>query len=818
MVNINGENKKIAQNTIFMYIRLFTTMFVGLYTSRIVLLTLGVSDFGIYNVVGGFLAIFTFISGSLMGATTRFLNLEMGKPNGDVNQCFNINFVLHLALASFIFLLAETIGVRYIYNNLNIEPGKLGDAMFVYQVAIITSCLGIINEPYASLFNAFERFGFLAAFDIVNTFIRLSCVILLQYYDGSALRLYAIIMSLTTVNTFIVYHWIAYRDWAYIIKLRFVRGWHYYKEVLVFSNWNLFATAALMARSAGCDLLINSFFGTAVNGAFAVSKTINNYVTSFSSNFDSASGPQITQSYSAGNIARCNYLANKLGRFCLLLFELVFFPLYIELDYILHLWLKKVPDGVLTFCQWNLLLAAVALTCGGIVQVINASGKIKWFKMTGGLLFIMCVPIGYYLYKIGAPAYSTLILFLIIDVINRVLQLVLLKYIIGYDSWGYVKEAYSKPCVIAVIMSTCLYVYSFFEVDSGLFKLFAIVACLIITSILVFTIGLTKGEKAKFFTFAKIKLNYISIKERIEWYYANFLKYHFPYLWCKKLYKESIGRPCNFSNPKDINEKILWLSFFTDTFLWTTLADKYAVREYVKDHGEEDILVPLLGKWDNAEDIYFDSLPDKFVLKPNNGSYDCCIITDKSKVDLEAIRKKMNHSLKHRFGYEGAEVHYTRMKPCIIAERLLETNDGNGLVDYKIWCFNGKPYCIFVCANRDPITHHAIFQYYDLNWQKKKENIAISYRNDSTYSSPPNLSKLLQIASKLSAGLPQCRVDLYNVDGKVYFGEMTLTSNYGMMPYFTQQTLDDMGAHCTLPSRSLSEKMKTFLSRWFPKF
>lgn len=490
-----------------MYIRLFTTMFIGLYTSRVVLLTLGVSDFGLYSVVGGVLAMFTFISGSLMSATSRFFNVEMGKPDGDVNKSFNINLVLHISLAVIIFVLAESVGIWYIYNKLNVEPGKMGDAMFVYQVAIITACLGIVNSPYASLFTAFERFGFLTSFDIVNTFIRLFMVILLQYYDGSALRFYCIIMSLTTVNTFVVYHWIAARDWAQIIKWKFVKGWNHYKEVLVFSNWNLLATVAMMARTTGSDLIINSFFGTAVNGAFAVSKTVNNYITSFSSNFDSASGPQIIQSYSAGDMSRCNYLVNKLGRFCLLLFELVFFPLYIELDFILHLWLKEVPDGVLLFCQLNLILAAVSLTCGGIMQVISASGKIKWFKIVGGIIAFVCVLAGYLLCKNGAPAYTMIVVFIVADVANRIIQLLLMKTIIGFEAGMYVREAYAKPAIIAIIMSICLYVYSLFVVCNIFAKFAAVVCCLMITAALVFFIGLTKGEQTKILNFAKNKLH-----------------------------------------------------------------------------------------------------------------------------------------------------------------------------------------------------------------------------------------------------------------------------------------------------------------------
>ena len=167
----------------------------------------------------------------------------------------------------------------------------------------------------------------------------------------------------------------------------------------------------------------------------------------------------------------------------------------------------------------------------------------------------------------------------------------------------------------------------------------------------------------------------MTLQEKINWHYRHSLKHHFPYLWCKKLYKESIGRPLKLSNPRDINQKILWLSFFTDTTLWTILADKYAVRKYVVEHADEDILVPLLGKWNKVEDIDFDRLPDKFVIKPNNGCYDTIIVKDKKKANFDEIRQRLNLSLKKRFGFEKAEPHYLRIKPCIIAEQLLETNE-----------------------------------------------------------------------------------------------------------------------------------------------
>lgn len=298
----------------------------------------------------------------------------------------------------------------------------------------------------------------------------------------------------------------------------------------------------------------------------------------------------------------------------------------------------------------------------------------------------------------------------------------------------------------------------------------------------------------------------------------NFIHTHYPYFWAKHLYKQELGKKVNLSNPNDINEKIIWLEYFTDTRLWTRLADKYAVREYVRSRVGERILIPLLGRWTNADDIDFDSLPERVVLKPNNGSYDTIIITNKSQVDFDEIRKRLAKSLDNRFGLDNAEPHYLRIDPCIIAEKMLETDAPEGLLDYKIWCFNGKPHSIIVCVGRDPVAHHASLVYYDLQWNRCPEKIAELFRNDCSCPKPDNLEELLAIASKLSEGMPQCRVDLYDIKGKIYFGEMTLTSNYGMMPYLTQEVLDDMGNHCKLPKRTFTDRWHSFFTRFMPIF
>lgn len=308
------------------------------------------------------------------------------------------------------------------------------------------------------------------------------------------------------------------------------------------------------------------------------------------------------------------------------------------------------------------------------------------------------------------------------------------------------------------------------------------------------------------------------IYNSLSYRYWQFIKYHFPFKWVRYLYKVELGKRTDFSKPRDLNEKIQWLEFYTDTRLWSVLADKYAVRSYVEKRVGEQYLTKLLGRWINADDIDFNDLPEKFVIKPNNGSYDVIVVTSKKNVNLDEVRKKLSRSLSNPFGYDNGEPHYLRIKPCIIAEELLETTQEEGLVDYKVWCFHGVPHLIFACFNRNPVTHHADFMVYDLDWHRHPEYLAPEFRSESHCPKPRNFEQMLSVASKLSDGLPQCRVDLYNLDGKIIFGEMTLTSNYGMMPYFTQEILNEMGDMCVLPKRGCKEKMVCLLRRSFPRF
>lgn len=272
-------------------------------------------------------------------------------------------------------------------------------------------------------------------------------------------------------------------------------------------------------------------------------------------------------------------------------------------------------------------------------------------------------------------------------------------------------------------------------------------------------------------------------------------------------YRLLTGRWLDWKRPRDINEKIQWLKFYGDTNQWSKLADKYAVRDYVKEKGFEEMLIPLIGKWDNAEKIDWDSLPNQFVMKTNHGSGDAYICTDKSQLDRKLWTKRFSKLLRQKFGKQVGEPHYDKIKPCIIAEKLMDCTKqqikSSSLVDYKVWTFDGKPAYIWVCYNRTKSSCDVAV--YDLNWQFHPEYSHSEPHyvlTEQIIPRPTSLDKILHAASVLSKGFPVVRMDFYEVEGKPYFGEMTFTPAAGFNDFYTQDFLNILGELCVLPKHS----------------
>jgi len=265
---------------------------------------------------------------------------------------------------------------------------------------------------------------------------------------------------------------------------------------------------------------------------------------------------------------------------------------------------------------------------------------------------------------------------------------------------------------------------------------------------------------------------------RVKWEYTKFNWKYRPHFIPDNIYKRTFGSKINWKNPQNLIEKIYWLQIYSDTTIWTLCADKYRVREYVKQKGCSEILNTLYGRWESACDITWEDLPDSFVLKTNNYYGQVIVVEDKNKIDKEKVIRMLNEWIRKKYGYYDAQLHYSKIKPCIIAERFIENTDQpeKSLIDYKIWCFNGEPECILVITDRKDGRKLSL---YDLYWKNISHSfIKPEVRNFKEIPKPLSLDKMMKISKKLSEGIPQVRIDFYEIEGKPIFGEMTFTAGY----------------------------------------
>lgn len=288
----------------------------------------------------------------------------------------------------------------------------------------------------------------------------------------------------------------------------------------------------------------------------------------------------------------------------------------------------------------------------------------------------------------------------------------------------------------------------------------------------------------------------------------HFIWDHFRPYWINHLWQGQYGYKIDWNNPKDINEKMQWLACYGDTTKWALCSDKYRVRGFLKERGLEKLTVKLYGVWENADDIDYDALPDKFILKCNHDSGTCIIVDKSQPFDKNAINRTLNEALKRKFGYVNGETYYNRIKPCIIAEEFMVSHNctfSSSLVDYKVWSFDGKPYCTWACHNRDK--HCTYVNVYDMDWNVRPECSVFTdhYRDgQGMVPKPETFDQMMEAAAILSKGFPEVRVDFYEVDGKLYFGELTFMTLSGQIDFYTKDFLKELGDQCILPNNGKS--------------
>lgn len=455
-----GLNKTIAKNTIMLYIRMFLMMCINLYTGRVVLATLGFEDYGIYNVVGGFVMMFSMVSAAMVGATQRFLSFELGKKDGDVGNVFRTTVSIHFILAAIILLLGETIGLWIVNNWLNFSPARYYAANWVYQFSLLAFIINIISIPYNAVIVAHEKMSAFAYISIIEAILKLLIVFLLQVLPFDKLICYGILLAIVSITIRLVYTSYCHRhfeetSYKWTLDKRLTR------TILSYTGWNFLGAWAGTFRGQGVNMVINMFFGAVVNAAQGVSSHIQSAVTGLVSNFQMAMNPQIIKRYAAGEKASMFLLIFSGGRLSAILYMIMAVPLFIEAPFVLDLWLKDVPEYSVIFLRIILCTSFIDSLSRNLVTAIQASGKVMAANITLCLICVFSIPISYAFFKMGYPPYYAQITLLLISFLCLVARICLLKYIMNFP----VSAFLLKVCLRALVVSAI-----YFSIGSISFK------------------------------------------------------------------------------------------------------------------------------------------------------------------------------------------------------------------------------------------------------------------------------------------------------------------------------------------------------------
>lgn len=405
------EKKTIAINSFYLYISSFFQLIVGLYTSRALLQALGVEDFGIYGVVGGIIGLLSFVNMAMSSASSRYLTFELA--NGTIDsqkRVFSVVFIVHVVIAILTLVLGETIGLWYVANKLVVPEGRIYAAHWVYQAAIFMSIINIIQVPYNASITAHEKMGFLSFWSSINIFLKLIVILLLYISVFDRLILYAILMLSVTALIALGYFIYCRRkfDECFVVKVQDAK---LFKDVLSFAGFSAFTSFASALRTQGANLLINRFFGVVLNAAGSVSTMVSGYIISFTSNIITAFRPQIVKSYAVQDYDKMSDYIKLCMSCCLGMFTMIAVPIFLEMDYVLTLWLGIVPQYAVEFCQISLVGAMFGLLNMTALIAIQATSHVKMNSIYISIASLLSVAILFICFHLGSKPYSAYIIY-----------------------------------------------------------------------------------------------------------------------------------------------------------------------------------------------------------------------------------------------------------------------------------------------------------------------------------------------------------------------------------------------------------------------
>lgn len=453
----SDNSKRIAKNTLFLYIRQIFVMVVALYTSRVVLATLGETDYGIYNVVGGIVTLFTFLNFAMGCATNRFITFQLGKKDANgVNVAFSNAVVIHTIIAFVILLLGETLGLYFFETQMNIPENRMYAASWVYQLSIFTCMVNIVSIPYNALITSHEKMNAFAVISIVETVLKLVIVWMLVIFGCDKLILYAILMFVVGIIVRILNQ--AYSRFAFKnIHFLWPRNRVMLKEMLVYAMWSLIGSAGVIFADQGVNVLLNIYFGPTVNAARGVANQVKTAVVSLSNNFSQAVSPQINKSFAGGDLSYMHTLIFAASKYTFYLLFIMFLPICLEANYLLSLWLVEVPAHSVMFLRLMLIISILTALGTPLSNAAGANGNIKYYQIFEGGINLMLIPIMWLVFKFQnkpIPEWAFYVQ-IFICVCTQIARLLLVRPLINLSLRNYIFKVV-KPCLIVVVVSSII--------------------------------------------------------------------------------------------------------------------------------------------------------------------------------------------------------------------------------------------------------------------------------------------------------------------------------------------------------------------------
>lgn len=486
----NNKYKRMAKNAGMLYFRMLLTMAVALYTSRVILQTLGVEDYGIYNVVAGFVTMLGFLNSAMSSATQRFLAFELGKSDTkDIRGIFSMSINIHVLIALFVFMLGETVGLWFVRTQLTIPIDRMIAAEWVFHLALLSFMITIISVPYNALIIAHERMKVFAWVSILDVTLKLLIVFMLSWFGMDKLVLYGL-LSLSVVFVIAMVYRVYCKNKFAESKFRLYWDRRLFNTMLSYTGWNLWGNIAAVMSAQGINVLLNMFFGPTVNAARAIAMQVSSALNSFVQNLQVAINPQIIKSYAAKDMFYMHSLACYGAKYNFFVLLLLSMPVLINTDIILQVWLGKVPEYTSIFVQLIIINILVDCISAPLMTSAQATGKIRLYQTLVGGLLLLNLPFSYVILKMGYEPYAVIYVSITLSIFALIARLSILKTLISLPIVRYLKDVVGRGLLISITIGILYYyTYNFLLEDPGFLLKSIIISIYTLGTISIFGFG-----------------------------------------------------------------------------------------------------------------------------------------------------------------------------------------------------------------------------------------------------------------------------------------------------------------------------------------